>query len=126
MSYISEVCVENTFRRIFNKVNLIGVGYFPMVVLLALLLTSSCSVSGSNKIVVYFSGCADAEIVSDILQSKKGIESFASNNDILVEINNVQTKCGHSFISNERRKDINESLTDYDLMLEASLFFETE
>ena len=120
------MCVENTFRRIFNKVNLIGVGYFPMVVLLALLLTSSCSVSGSNKIVVYFSGCADAEIVSDILQSKKGIESFASNNDILVEINNVQTKCGYSFISNERRKDINESLTDYDLMLEASLFFETE
>jgi hypothetical protein len=100
--------------------------YFFIITLISVLLTASCSANGSDKIVVYFSGCADAEIESDILYSKKGIEKFASVNDIDVEVNDVQDKCGYSFMSGESRKEINGSLTDYDLMQEAILFFEVK
>jgi hypothetical protein len=93
---------------------------------LSCLLLIACSSNANvrtDKLTVYIGGCIDADITADLIYSHKGIGKFLQNNNISTEINETLARCGYTFIMNSKSEDINEVLTDYDLLQEASRFF---
>jgi len=75
-----------------------------------------------KKVIAYYVGCEDKEVISDIEYSIKSIASYANDNKIAIKkINNKE--CGYTLIFGEKRKLIESAQTDVDLIEICNIFF---
>lgn len=93
--------------------------------IISLLVVSSISCVSqevNERKLVVLTNCGDPEISADIIYSIESLVGFTDSNNIEVQVEKEEEKCGYYLISN-RTKFIDGVLTDYDLMLEAKTFF---
>jgi len=85
----------------------------------------SAKATEEEKKIIYFTGCENAEVVSDIENSIKGVAYYANENNIL--INKIaRKKCGYMLIIGNRKKVLKSALTDADLIDICKKYFHTK
>ena len=64
--------------------------------------------------IIYYVGCKDNEIVSDIKESIKGVKDNLKNRNVKISRNQKDKKCGYMLINGQNKKLISTALTDYE------------
>jgi hypothetical protein len=81
--------------------------------------------AANEKKIIYFTGCKNNEVVSDIEYSIQGIAYYAEKNNILIKKIN-RKKCGYVLIFDAKQKILKSALTDVDLIDECRKFYHTK
>lgn len=92
---------------------------FTTVLILTIFLYG-CKNSDERKIVVY-TNCNNIETYSDLNLSINN--DFIKNENIELEIDTIKNLCGYKLIKGNNSKNIDNVMTDYDLMLEITEFY---
>lgn len=81
---------------------------------------NACAMENPKRIVVYNTFCSDEEAAEDLEYSIKQLSDFMSKHHIMVKKGNEG--CGY-ILEGKQIKPIKGTLTDYDLMMEITSFF---
>ena len=99
--------------------------FIPICISYFLLLACSHTDKENEKLIVHL-GCDEFEIVSDLQYSSSKIKDWLGENNIsLIEETETQI-CGYTLIKGTSSKEINTAMTDVDLVVEISNFFELD
>ena len=98
--------------------------FIPIVVII--LFACITKNQSDKKIIIVYTYCDDPEIFQDLALSIESNVDFFEKNEIVVESDTIEQKCGYILIFGEKKKQLESIMTDIELMMECKDFFKID